>query len=66
MHTCHLEEDGEPRERGGARLADGACEASGGEVRRCSSAPAAAATFFPTAGRPRFIVSDLILQDVIC
>ena len=30
----YLEEDGEPRERGGARLADGAGEASGGEVRR--------------------------------
>lgn len=34
MHTSYLEEDGEPREGGGARLADGAREASGGEVRR--------------------------------
>jgi len=32
-------------------------------VRRCSSAPAAAATFFPTAGRPRFIVSGCDLLE---
>ena len=37
----------EKPERGGARPADGPAGA----------APAAAATFFPTAGRPRFVVS---------